>query len=347
MALETWTERHPLVRLISAVPHEFDVFQLLHLIENLLPDAAQVGYNGPAPAEPVRLRPALNLAFPAGDLAAARWLDGPLGRHLEITLTFLGLYGSDSPLPAHVTEALLDEREEDERVRAFIDLFHHRIYSLLYRVWKKYRYYVTFRTAGDDPISQVVRGLLGIGTPAIDEQLSVSPLRLFRYVGLLTQRPRSAAGLTGQLRDYFPGIEFEIEQCVARWVWIQPNDRNSLGVEKCVLGRNFLLGERIHDRRGKFRVKLGPVGFADYVRFLPGGAAAADLAQIVRFYCEDPIEHDVAVTLRGEDVPETALGRPGIPGQLSRTTWLKSKPCENKTIIFDAASLSATNPPAS
>jgi type VI secretion system protein ImpH len=345
MAVETWTERHPFVRLVTAAPSDFEFFQLLHLIERLLPDAASIGQNGPAPAEPVRLRPALSLAFPAGDLSEARWLDHPGGRHLEITLTFLGLYGSDSPLPAHVTESLLAEQEEDERVRAFIDLFHHRIYSLLYRVWKKYRYYVTFKTAGDDPISQVVRGLLGIGTPKIDEQLAVHPMRLFRYVGLLTQRPRSATGLVGQLGDYFQGIDFQLEQCVARWVWIQPNDRNALGVEKCVLGGNFLLGERIHDRRGKFRVKLGPVGFDDYVRFLPTGTAAAELAQIVRFYCEDPLEHDVAVTLRGEEVPETPLGRAGVLGHLSQTTWLKSKPCDNKTIVFDAAILNPTNPP--
>lgn len=341
MSVATWTERHPLVRLISAAPYEFDLFQVLHLIERLLPDAAAIGQSGPAPAEPVRLRPALSLAFPAGDLAEARWLEASSGRHLEITLTFLGLYGADSPLPSHVTESLLAEQEEDERVRAFIDLFHHRIYSLLYRVWKKYRYYVTFKTSGDDPISQVVRGLLGIGTPKIDERMKVHPMRLFRYVGLLTQRPRSAGGLIGQLADYFQGIDFDIEQCVGRWVWIQPNDRNSLGVEKCVLGSNFLLGERIHDRRGKFRVKVGPVDFDDYVQFLPTGRAAADLSQIVSFYCEDPLEHDISVTLRGDEVPETPLGQPGILGRLSETTWLKSQPCENKTIIFDATVLSS------
>ena len=346
MALETWTERHPFVRLVTAAPADFDFFQLLHLIERLMPDAAPIGESGPAAAEAVRLRPSLSLAFPAGDLAEARWLDSSIGRHLEITLTFLGLYGSDSPLPTHVTEALLDEQEDDERVRAFIDLFHHRIYSMLYRVWKKYRYYVTFKTTGDDPISQVVRGLLGVGTPKIDERMSVHPMRLFRYVGLLTQRPRSAGGLVGQLGDYFQDIDFEIEQCAGRWVWIQPNDRNSLGVEKCALGRNFLLGEKIHDRRGKFRVKVGPVGFDDYVRFLPTGRAATELSQIVKFYCEDPLEHDISVTLRGEEVPETPLGEAGVLGHLSQTTWLKSKPCENKTIIFDATVLSETNSPA-
>jgi type VI secretion system protein ImpH len=337
MPSETWTEDNPFVELVLRRSREFDFFQLLHLIERLERDAAPIGHQGPAGDEPVRLRPALNLAFPCGDLGEARWLDNLGNGHLQVTTTFLGLYGSDSPLPAHFTEALLRERDEDQRVRQFIDLFHHRLLSLLYRVWKKYRYYVTFKTDGSDPISQVVRGFLGIGTPHLDESLELSPLRLFRYVGLLSQRPRSAAGLIGQLADFFDGIDFDMEQCVGRWIWIQPNDRNSLGVEKCQLGENFLLGERIFDRSGKFRVKVGPVGFDDYARFLPTGSAAAELAEIVSFYCEDPLEHDIEVTLRGEEVPETPLGEPGLLGRLSWTTWLKSQPSEDKSVIFSAA----------
>lgn len=339
MPSETWTANHPFVRLALRRAREFDFFQLLHLVERLEKDAAPIGQHGPARDEPVRLRPTLSLGFPAGDLAGADWYQAaPDGRgYLRITTTFLGLYGSDSPLPAHFTESLLPEQEPDERVRGFVDLFHHRIFSLLYRVWKKYRYYVTFRSDGSDRISQVVRGFLGIGTPRLDQSLRISPLRLFRYVGLLSQRPRSAVGLIGQLRDFFEEIGFDLQQCVGRWLWIQPNDRNVLGVEKCALGQDFLLGERIFDRSGKFRVKVGPVGFDDYLRFLPTGSAAADLRQVVRFYCDDPLEHDIEVTLRGEEVPQTPLGEPGVLGRLSWTTWLKSQPSGDQPVIFAAS----------
>jgi type VI secretion system protein ImpH len=339
MPVEPWTAEHAFVRLALTRARDFDFFQLLHLVERIEEDAAPIGRDGPPHDEAVRLRPALSLAFPAGDLAGADWLENatqPRG-HLLITTTFLGLYGSDSPLPAHFTEALLAEKEEDERVRAFVDLFHHRILSLLYRVWKKYRYYVTFRSDGQDGISRIVRGLLGIGTPHVDQVLQVDPLALFRYVGLLSQRPRSAAGLIGQLSDFFEGIPVDIRQCVGRWLRIQSNDRNVLGVDKCTLGQDFLLGERIFDRSGKFRVQLGPVGFDDYQRFLPSGSAAADLNEIVRFYCDDPLEHDVEVTLRGAEVPETPLGTDETVGRLSWTTWLKSQPCEDKSVIFAAS----------
>jgi type VI secretion system protein ImpH len=334
-----WTAEHPLVRLTLARVREFEFFQLLHLVDAIAPNSAAIGRHGPAADEAVRLRPALSLGFPPGDLAEAEWLDRTTDERgrLLLTATFLGLYGSDSPLPAHFTEALLDEQEEDERVRGFLDLFHHRIYSLLFRVWKKYRYHVTFTRDGRDPISQIVRGLLGIGTADLDKELKLDPLQLFPYVGLLSQRPRSASNLAGQLAAFFEGVDFDIEQCVGRWVWIQPNDHNSLGVEKCTLGRNFLVGERIFDRSGKFRVKIGPVGFEDYLRFLPDGKAAEDVGELVHFFCDDPLQHDVELTLRGDEVPETPLGADERLGQLSWTGWLKSKPCEDKSVVFEAA----------
>src|SRR5262249_17064623 len=183
------------------------------------PKAARVGHQGPARDETVRLRPTLGFGFPLADVDSAEWAeDAAADGSLAITLTFLGLYGSNSPLPAHFTEALLlekgdaDEYRRDELVRGFLDILHHRVYSLLYRVWLKYRYYATFQKDGRDPISEILRGFLGLGTSNLDEKLRVSAVKLFRYAGLLSQKPRSTAGLIGQLKDFFKGIGVDIEQ---------------------------------------------------------------------------------------------------------------------------------------
>jgi len=338
LAAPAWTAEHPLAQWVLREPHELEFFQVLMVVERLHPDGAPLGRQEMR-REPARLRPALSLGFPPGDVAGADWLeasDAHPGR-LRLTTTFLGLYGSDSPLPCHFTEALLAERDEDQRVREFLDLFHHRLLSLLYRVWKKYRYYVTFVPAADDPISHVVRGFLGLATEGLAERVGVPVVRLFRYVGLLAQRPRSATGLRGLLRDFFGDVPFDVEQCVGRWLPIDPADRNRSGQRKCTLGRDFLLGERIYDRSGKFRVKIGPVGYDHYVRFLPPGDEAAGLRRLVRFYCGDPLAFDIELTLRGEEVPETPLGGAGLLGRLAWTTWLKAKPSPDKAVIFTVA----------
>lgn len=333
MASAPWTAVHPLVRKILKQTRDFEYYQLLHLVERT-DGNIPLGCQGPAPREPARLRPTLSLGFPPCDLDYIEWDDD--AQRLRVTTTFLGLYGSDSPLPTHFTERLLDESEEDELVRAFLDMFHHRIFSMLYRSWAKYRYHVTFRTGGVDPISQVVRAFLGIGTPGTAEHMKTPPVRMFRYAGLLSQRPRSAAGLAGMLRDFFDGVEFDIEQCVGRWLPIQPDDRNKMGQRKCGLGTDFLLGERIFDRSGKFRVKVGPVDFATYTKFLPGEKAAKQLAELATFYCTDPLQFDSEVILKSEEVPDLPLGASGFLGRLSWTSWLKSKPSGDKSAVFSA-----------
>lgn len=334
MAAAPWSASHPLVRRILRETRDFEYFQLLHLVERT-GDNIPIGHQGPAAREPVRLRPTLSLAFPACDLDFVDWDESD--QRLRVTTTFLGMYGSDSPLPTHFTEALLAETEDDERVRAFLDLFHHRIFSLLYRSWAKYRYHIAFRTGGTDAISQVVRAFLGIGTPGTAEHLRTPPVRLFRYAGLLSQRPRSASGLAGLLRDFFDDVDFDVEQCVGRWLPIQPDDRNKMGQAKCALGTDFLLGERIFDRSGKFRVRVGPVDFATYTRFLPGEKAARQLAELVTYFSTDPLQFDTEVILKSEEVPDLPLGERGFLGRLSRTSWLKSRPSGDKPAVFPAS----------
>lgn len=341
MPSDSWNAAHPLARLVRRRAPEFEFFQLINLIERVEPTAARVGNQGPARDEIVRLRPALSFGFPVSDIESAEWAEDAAARgRLAITLTFLGLYGSNSPLPAHFTEALLlakddpDEYLKDELVRGFLDIFHHRVYSLLYRVWLKYRYYATFQKDGHDPISEIIRGFLGLGTAALDDKMRVNPVRLFRYAGLLSQKPRSTAGLIAQLSDYFSGIGVDVEQCVGRWLRIDVTDQNRIGERNSTLGVDLLLGEQKFDRSGKFRVKLGPVGFAEYCNFLPPGDGARDLAALVTFYTEDPLEFDLQLTIRGDEVPETPLEGPGMLGRLSWTSWLKSKPCDDKSVIF-------------
>lgn len=338
MAAPDWSAEHPLARWVLRAPRETDFFQLLQLVERRLQDHALLGGEDPR-REAIRLNPALDLGFPAGDVHGTSWReahDGVPGR-LACTTTFLGLYGSDSPLPSHFTEALLSETEENQRAREFLDIFHHRVLSLLYRVWKKYRYYVTFTPDAADQISEVIRGFLGLATAGLAAQLGVPSVRMFRYVGLLAQRPRSTAGMTGLLRDYFGGLPFEIEPCVGRWLPIQRDDQNRLGRRKCQLGENFLLGERLFDRSGKFRVRIGPIGLDDYVSFLPTQRRAAELASVVRFYCGDPLEFDIRLVLRADEVPETRVGAHGFLGRLSWTSWLKSAPGQEQSVVFRAA----------
>src|SRR4030095_8130626 len=81
------------------------------------------------------IRPHDGLSFPAADVHSLEVSVDE--RDVRLLVTFLGLYGVDSALPAYFGTAAGEE--ESRALRAFLDIFGHRLYVLLYESWKKYR----------------------------------------------------------------------------------------------------------------------------------------------------------------------------------------------------------------
>ena len=116
------------------------------------------------PEDYIRVRPDLNLSFPAADIAKIEADESAEQKQFRITATFFGLYGASSPLPTFYTEDLILEAGQDESVsRDFLDIFHHRLYGLLFQAWMKYRLF--FQVAEEKDAQQLERlyCLLGLG----------------------------------------------------------------------------------------------------------------------------------------------------------------------------------------
>jgi type VI secretion system protein ImpH len=217
-------------------------------------------------------------------------------------------------------------------VRDFLDLFHHRIYSLFYRIWLKYRYPAQFRPDGQDPFTQRIFALIGLDPEEV-RRSGLPPLRLLRYAGLLLQRPHSASGLEGMLKDWFGGIPVEVASCTGRWMRLRPADRPRLGLGPSVLGQDLMLGDRVWDAAGSYRITLGPIGFAEYRRLLPDGEDHATLRRLTDLYVTDRLEAELKVRLKGEEVPPLRLNSED-PHRLAWTTWLVSEPAAGASIHF-------------
>ena len=272
----------------------FDFFQAVRLLQALDPSRPAVGRGGPPSAEAVRFRAHASLSFPPGsiqDLTAAK----EAGRPPELIQSFLGLTGPSGVLPRHYTEMILRldfERRGSERhaLRDWLDLFNHRMTSLFYRAWEKYRPYLDREReglrpdAGPDAFALGLLSLVGHGTPALRGRLVVGPaelkgegpekahrarvddLALIHYSGLLSHRPRSAAGLRAILLDYF-GLGVEIEQFRGRWLPLAPASR-------VPPVRGAVEQQPARGRRGDRRARLGRPGD------VPGPARAADLSPV-------------------------------------------------------------------
>jgi type VI secretion system protein ImpH len=328
-----------MIRELLDHPRRFTFFQCVRLLERLTGGEMLGGQNLPR-QETIRLRAHASLGFPPWDIEEVAtqpnpWERPPL-RYL-VTVTFLGLYGPASPLPTTYTDLIIrpqeDEDPEDrDRVRDFMDIFNHRMMSLLYRIFQKYRYHLTYEPGAGDTFSQYMLSLIGRGTRGMPGQRPIHPERMIRYAGLLTQNPRGAASLEGLLRDFLL-VPVRIQQCMGRWLRVE--DRNEMGGAFCRLGQDMIVGASVYDRTGKFRISVGPVGLAEFGRFLPTGELMAQLRELVRLYLIDHLEFDLEVWLRGDEVPLMTLGGEGAaPAMLGWTSWALTESGPDRAVVF-------------
>lgn len=315
-------------------------FNALQLLERLLPGAARIGHDGPADDERLRLRPSLALSCPVADLES---IELPANERdpVRLTVTFLGLYGVDSPLPPLYGEHLAQNADEpgSQRVRAFLDLFHHRLYSLLFRAWRKSHPV----GAGERPDALYDRLLaltgyasrLGLGGPTMP-RLAEARIKVLQA--------RTASGLEAMLQ-LRTGHRCRVEQAVARHASIPPDQRTQLGRQHCELGNNLVAGARAIDRNLVF-LHVQAEDHAAWCRLAPRGPDRRALELAVGDYLREPVHYELVTELASAQAPpwrlgtrQTALGRDtwlGRPRPVARWRW-RRPPTANEATVNEVA----------
>lgn len=288
--------------------HRFQFSQAVRLLELLFPETPSPGETTDVAGQPIRLRPSADLVFPPTDVKRVEQVAGDRTQ-VHVAVTFLGLYGVDSPLPYYFYERLARKTEETAPHRDFLDIFNHRLYAFFYRAWKKYRPGLHYRDGGRDRHSRRFVSLAGLGTPHALDDVSLSSMRLAAQAGVLAPQARNAAGLEALVGAFFDVFEVEVIENVPRWVPIP--SRTGLGDGDFQLGTEATIGEQIYDRSGKFRLRLGPMGVEQYLDLLPGGEDVSKLQTLVRLYAPDYLDFDIELRIRSEDLPTTRLGESG------------------------------------
>ncbi|MEC9431553.1 MAG: type VI secretion system baseplate subunit TssG [Pseudomonadota bacterium] len=301
-------------------PGSHHIFQALRLIEAAHPDRPRLGRSRRPAEDPVRLGQEPDLAFPPA--AISGFAPGEEGGPARLTQRFFGLFGPNGALPLHLTEHARDRvrNHRDPTFAAFADLFHHRMLSLLYRAWASGQPAPSFDRPDDDPFGDKVAALAGLAGPGFVDRDAMPDLAKRHFAGLLAAAPRSEAGLRAILSRFFRA-EVEIESFAGDWLHLEPHDRGRLGV--AALGRDASLGARVWSRQAKFRVRIGPLGLADYTRLLPGGESLKRLAAVIRNAVGDGLDWEANLVLRAAEVPDCRLGG-GV--RLGLTAWVGRRP---------------------
>ncbi len=315
--------------------HRFTFFRVVQLLEMCHPDAPRLGTGGPARQEAVRLRPDASFTVPRTTVSRIEEAAAEGGRRrFVVTQTVMGLYGIRSPMPEIYGEEILRRQHESDAVRDFLDLFHHRLLSLLYRAWARSRAHVTFRHGGEDALTRIVFSIGGFAEEASRRAAHVAPLGLLRYTPFLSRASRPAEGLATILADFLGAAAVRVEPYVPRPVVIPEEQRSRLGVSGCTLGEDWSLGERIEDRGGKFRLWIGPLARPDFLALAPGGEARAGAGALVRLYLLDPLEHDVMLGIVAREKPALRLGADETGPRLGIDTWLYTEEPRDSWVLF-------------
>jgi predicted component of type VI protein secretion system len=149
-------------------PFRFDFFQAVRVLEALRPAAAPAGEGAQPADEAVRFRATPGLAFAGGDVAAVA--PGRAGGAPEMTVAFMGLAGVGGPLPLPFSELVIRQPWRGEGAppaRDFLDLFHHRLVSLMYRARARNRVSLSLRAADETAAGRWLFALIGLGTAGL------------------------------------------------------------------------------------------------------------------------------------------------------------------------------------
>ncbi len=194
-------------------PGRFEFFQAVRMLLRIFGDREVPGSATSVNREAVRFRVNNSLAFPPSQISSIDW-DGAVP---AMAVNFMGVTGPMGVLPRVYSEFVISRlRARDRTLADFFDIFNHRMISLFYQAWEKYRSAVAYERDGEDRLSKYLMCLIGLGTDGLQNRMEVNDDSLLFYSGLLSLQPRSAAALRGALQDYF-GVPVEVEQFVGAW----------------------------------------------------------------------------------------------------------------------------------
>lgn len=319
MAIPDGTATPALTQLCRVI-REFTLFQaVLQVIEHLR--EAHPLLDDDALYDQLEFQANPGLGFAAHDIDRVEFFMEQGQLRARLRLNVLGLFGAGSPLPAFYGEQAFAERSGGNPTRDFLDLFHHRLHRLMLPIWRKYRYRACFRAGANDRFSEQMFALMGLGAAAIRGVCQVDCKRLLPYLGLLSLRVHSAALIESVLRYYFMHEALFLEQWVARTVEVCQTQRNHLGRANSALGDDLVLGHRIADRSGKFRVHVRALCWERFHDFLPTGSAYQPLRSLVRLTLRDPLDYDLSLMLAQGQIKALHLGENTVC-RLGWTTWL-------------------------
>ncbi len=304
-------------------------YRFCQLLEQSQPDKPVTGSSWQVRHEPVRFRPHPGMGFPAAEIKRLEPAQHP---HLPPTVrvTFMGLYGVESPLPSQYIDDITQRREGHEATTDFLDIFNHRLIAQYYRIWRKYSYPATFEAGGKDKTSQYLLGLAGLGINGCAENIATPASRFLALLPVLLLPGRTAEGMASLVSLLAPDTQAQVWHHDRRRIPLKRPLTLSVRQPVSLQGRP-VMGAWGTDVNSQVLMRLTSSNPEEARGWLPGGDLHTDLIALLHVYLGARLDVRLQLCVDRTLLPDARIS--SVPGQasalLGRTAVLRPLGADN------------------
>jgi type VI secretion system protein ImpH len=306
----------------------YHFFAVMRLLESV--SATRFGDSKSASEDPLYLGQNPHITFASSMLDSIR--KSPQTSHQWLDVNFFGLLGPNGPMPLMMSEDITRlKRKKKQQISDFLNIFHHRLLSLLYRAWANKEPSIQRDTNVNHGINHKINNyeryigsLAGYGLPALRKRDTMPDYGKFGHVAYLAGQSKHKQGLESMLYQLF-NVPANIEEFIGEWLSIGKEHQCQLRESHYAkqLGVNATLGKNSWQCQYKFKVLLGPMHYDDYLLFLPDQPKIKTVNSVIKNYVGLEFDWEITLLLIKSSIPCTTLGQSGLLGW---TAWSTSSP---------------------
>ncbi|MCO6505125.1 MAG: type VI secretion system baseplate subunit TssG [Snodgrassella sp.] len=228
------------------VPEAYNFFQFCHLLE-----LHQINLRVPDLQSESELTLQFcawpYLGFPASELKHAL-PESVYDYKLPVVFTtFMGLIGTDGVMPNWLIAESAEKKDGMENLTAFLDIFHHRLMTLFYQIWKRFHYEFQYRQNASDRLSQALLTLIH-GRKGF----TIDPRYYLGVIKGLNKKNKNIFGLKEIVHYVIPSAS---EVVIEEFIPVKyPVAQLSLGTG--IAFGNAVLGRFLYDANSRIRISI-------------------------------------------------------------------------------------------
>ena len=288
-------------RLLSQ-PKSFGFYQAMRLLGWLAQESGKT----------LRVLPKLNQSFPASDIEAVVETD----TEYQLITNFLSLYTTDSPMPMYTIERWMQQDQGDDTAELdFLNIFHQRIYEMLFGTWQKYRLAHRMGQNDQPQLNVILNGISGLGFRASARVFALYP-ELAQYARFFMPANSSPYNLQTLISLCF-NIPATVESFYPAPTVIHVDQQNCLGRAQHQLGVTLYLGQLFASVNSNLLIRLSINVFSAALDFMPKGKKSEKLQHMLFLYLAKPLRCFLQLELSEKALQACRLGDATPLGQVA------------------------------